>query len=151
MRRDIQQLDDIFAASLAAKGVIPGGVGWPNDSDVATRFEVLLGPVDFDRHSAANPVKLLDLGCGPGYSTHFMAETLPCCRAVGLDRSESFLAEARRTETNRVAFFLHDVATVPFPVEPADLLYCRYLLTHLPEPQAVVPRLVVLQVGQQDG
>src|SRR5439155_22401458 len=98
MRRDIQQLDEIFAASLAAKGVTPGGVGWPNDSDVATRFEVLLGPIDFGRHSAINPVKLLDLGCGPGFLLDYLAENDLLARVdyTGVDVIETTMQQARQ-------------------------------------------------------
>ena len=40
------------------------------------------------------PSLVVDLGGSPGYSTHFLAEIVPCARAVGLDRSESFIALA---------------------------------------------------------
>ncbi len=84
------------------------------------------------------PQLALDLGCGPGYTTHFLRDVLACEQVVGLDSSEPFLALARRTATDSVSFYLHDVRLVPFPVGPADLLFCRLLLTHLSEPQAVV-------------
>ena len=37
----------------------------------------------------------LDLGCGPGWSTHLIEATLSPKRTVGLDSSEAFLAEWR--------------------------------------------------------
>src|SRR5262249_46456850 len=39
-----------------------------------------------------------------------------------------------------VSFSVHDVTSAPFPVAPADLLYCRFLLTHLPEPHSILAR-----------
>lgn len=81
----------------------------------------------------------VDLGCGPGCTTHMLAETTGCARTVGLDRSEHFLNLARGTATDRVGFELHDV-TAPFPVGPADRVYCRFLLTHLADPAAAVAR-----------
>jgi len=87
---------------------------------------------------AGKPGLVLDLGCGPGYSAHFLADVLECDRVVGLDNSEHFISLAKKTETKKVSFYLHDVKTVPFPVGPSDLLYCRFLLTHLQEPLAVV-------------
>jgi SAM-dependent methyltransferase len=89
---------------------------------------------------SGEPSLVLDLGCGPGYTTHFLAETLPGGRAVGLDHSEHFISLARQTVTQRVSFQVHDVTQVPFPTGPADLLYCRFLLTHLQDPEAVVAR-----------
>jgi SAM-dependent methyltransferase len=86
----------------------------------------------------ARPDLALDLGCGPGFTTHFLADVLRCKRAIGIDSSEHFIALADRTETRKVSFCLYDVTHVPFPTGPADLLFCRFLLTHLKDPEAVV-------------
>jgi len=82
----------------------------------------------------------LDLGCGPGNTTRLLAESVPRGRVVGLDSSEHFVALAEATQTERVSFLRHDVTAVPFPVGPADLVFCRFLLTHLREPQEAVAR-----------
>jgi trans-aconitate methyltransferase len=86
----------------------------------------------------APPALAVDLGCGPGWSTHLLAETLNPELTVGLDNSERFIALARKTASARVSFSVHDVASVPFPVGPADLIFCRFLLTHLRDPQGTV-------------
>ena len=59
---------------------------------------------------------------------------------VGLDRSEAFVAEARRDEPAGVSFTVHDVTTVPFPTGPADAVYARLLLAHLADVEGVVRR-----------
>jgi SAM-dependent methyltransferase len=82
----------------------------------------------------------VDLGCGPGFSTHLLAETLRCDHVVGLDNSEHFIALAGQTATEGVSFYLHDVTSVPFPAGPCDLIYCRFLLTHLKRPQDLLER-----------
>jgi trans-aconitate 2-methyltransferase len=117
------------------------------DSDLAARRLQVLGEVFAPSTRAflqasvsGEPSLVLDLGCGPGCTTHFLAETLPCGHAVGLDRSEHFVALAQQSATPRVSFQVHDVTRVPFPTGPADLLYCRFLLTHLQDPAAVVAR-----------
>jgi SAM-dependent methyltransferase len=84
------------------------------------------------------PELALDLGCGPGHSTHLLATVVGARRAVGLDTSERFIATASRTATGTVSFRRHDVTTTPFPVGPADLAYCRFLLTHLADPDAAL-------------
>ncbi len=84
------------------------------------------------------PHLALDLGCGPGYSTHFIADVLPCHQVVGLDNSDHFIALAKKSKTESVSFYLHDITAIPFPVEPADLLYCRFLMTHLKEPHSAI-------------
>jgi len=86
------------------------------------------------------PQLAVDLGCGPGHTTRLLADTTQCVRAVGLDTSEHFLTLARRNTTERMSFVRHDVTQVPFPLEQSDLISCRFLLTHLREPQSVIER-----------
>ena len=94
-----------------------------------------LAAVDIDR-----PALVLDLGCGPGYTTHFLAQLTRCRRAVGLDNSASFIALAEQTQTDSVTFQLHDITEVPFPAGLSDLLYCRFLLAHLQDPAGTIDR-----------
>lgn len=82
----------------------------------------------------------VDLGCGAGFTTALVAETLRPRRLVGLDSSERLLGLARQRLGARATFHLHDVTAVPFPVGPADVLYCRLLLTHLRDPEGVLAR-----------
>ncbi|MDP6113568.1 MAG: class I SAM-dependent methyltransferase [Planctomycetota bacterium] len=117
------------------------------DTDLATqRLEYLAGVyAQSSREFILGAVRdrpplVLDLGCGPGYTTHLLAECTSNCLVVGLDNSERFLSVAKEGETDRVSFCLHDVTSVPFPVRPASLLFCRYLLTHLEKPLRVVEK-----------
>jgi SAM-dependent methyltransferase len=80
----------------------------------------------------------VDLGCGPGHTTLLVDEVLHPRRTVGLDQSATFLELARAMTRQGTAFLEHDVTTVPFPESPADLAYCRFLMTHLPEPAEVL-------------
>lgn len=84
------------------------------------------------------PSLALDLGCGPGCTTHLVADTLRGERTVGMDSSTHFIALAERTATERVSFCRHDFRTAPFPCGPADLMYARYVLTHQTDPAEVV-------------
>jgi trans-aconitate 2-methyltransferase len=86
------------------------------------------------------PQVAVDLGCGPGYTTRLLAETTGCERAIGIDASEYFLALARENAPEHISFVQHDVSQVPFPVEQSDLISCRFLLTHLKDPQSIVER-----------
>jgi trans-aconitate 2-methyltransferase len=82
----------------------------------------------------------LDLGCGTGRTTHLVAEVLrPGC-TVGMDRSESFLSLARPSAKDGISFVRHDVTAVPFPTVAADLIYCRFLVSHLSHPQGQVAK-----------
>jgi trans-aconitate 2-methyltransferase len=79
----------------------------------------------------------VDLGCGPGWSTLLITETLSPVRTVGLDSSERFIAEARSNQP-QLEFIRHDILESPFPIENPDFLFCRFLLTHLPSPSAAL-------------
>jgi trans-aconitate 2-methyltransferase len=82
----------------------------------------------------------VDLGCGPGFTTHLVAQASGASHTTGLDSSGPFLEIAGRTATATVDFRRHDVTVTPFPVPRADLIYCRFLLTHLAEPVATLTR-----------
>jgi len=87
----------------------------------------------------ARPIEhLLDLGCGPGHTTRALAAVLTAARVTGLDHSMSFIEEAARTPVPNVVYRVGDVTkprdeVVP-GLPPADVLYSRFLLTHLPHP-----------------
>jgi SAM-dependent methyltransferase len=89
--------------------------------------------------AASRRIRLaVDLGCGPGWSTRFLSETLRPLRLAGLDTSSSFLEMARVAGPPGTDWFAHDVTSVPFPTGPADLLHARFVLCHLPEPESVL-------------
>ena len=77
----------------------------------------------------------VDLGCGPGYSTALLGDVVRPRALVGVDASEQFLDGARRL-VPRATFVAHDVTEAPLPSTPADLIYARLLLAHLPDPAA---------------
>lgn len=80
----------------------------------------------------------VDLGCGPGWSTRLLQQTLKPERTVGLDASERYIAEARRNHGAGLEFQLHDIVRAPFPVPAADAMLCRFLLTHVTSPGRVL-------------
>jgi SAM-dependent methyltransferase len=86
---------------------------------------------------ARRPRLGVDLGCATGHTTRLIAEVLEPDRMVGLDQSEFFVAVAAGGPPG-VEFAVHDVTRVPFPCPPADVCYGRLLLSHLPDPGAVL-------------
>ena len=76
------------------------------------------------------PQTIADLGCGPGYTTRMLAELFPSARVRGIDSSGSFIALAECTPAASSSFEVADV-TQPLPGGPYDLIYARYLLTHV--------------------
>jgi SAM-dependent methyltransferase len=82
----------------------------------------------------------LDLGCGPGFTTAMLAEATGCPNIYGLDSSARFL-KAAASRFTRYRFLKHDVSRTPFPVR-GDLIYTRFLLTHLKHQAALVNQWV---------
>lgn len=84
------------------------------------------------------PRLAVDMGCGPGHTTRLVAD-VTCATTVGLDFSASYVETARANYPD-LTFECHDATVVPFPAEarPPDLIFARYLVSHLPEPEAAV-------------
>ncbi len=78
----------------------------------------------------------VDLGCGPGFTTDMLSRAADAAETTGLDNSEAFLALARDRFTH-CRFVKHDVTRTPFPAT-ADVIYARFVLSHLPEPVSCV-------------
>jgi SAM-dependent methyltransferase len=57
---------------------------------------------------------------------------------TGIDASDSFVAEARATAPARCSYRVADVTRTPLPGAPADVIYSRFLLVHLPRPHAAL-------------
>jgi trans-aconitate 2-methyltransferase len=43
-----------------------------------------------------NPLKIIDIGCGPGNSTQVLAKKFPNAKIIGIDRSENMIEAARK-------------------------------------------------------
>ncbi len=149
----------LYSAVLLYDGRLQGGEGVAarrgagsrpprylfGDSDIASHRLRVLSEVfaessrRFLRAAApGQPGLAVDVGCGPGYTTRLVADVLRPRRMVGIDRSEAFITEARRTGGSNVSYLVHDAAAVPFPVGPADLIYARFVATHLRDPAATI-------------
>jgi len=86
-------------------------------------------------HAPTGPGVALDLGCGPGFSTRLIAAVCTPTELVGVDASSEFLAVAR-VAVPGARFVTGDVTAAPLPGGPADLVYARLVLAHLPDPLA---------------
>jgi SAM-dependent methyltransferase len=84
-------------------------------------------------------MRVADLGCGVGMVTALLAELVgPEGHVVGIDSSGAQLAQAReRFQTDRpnISFVEASATDTDLPSESFDLVYCRFLLIHLPEPE----------------
>ena len=90
-------------------------------------------------HACGAPIgTAIDLGAGPGYTTELVAQISRAGRVVGYERSAAFCAEARARIPGSIDFVEQDVAGVALPIRSVDLAFCRFLLTHLPDPIATL-------------
>jgi trans-aconitate 2-methyltransferase len=91
-----------------------------------------------ERSALQTPDLAVDLGCGPGWSTSLIHHVLNPKRTVGLDASARYIDDAKRLQSPALHFEVHDVARAPFPTCAPDLMFCRFLLTHLSKPAEVL-------------
>ena len=78
-----------------------------------------------------SPGVVVDLGCGPGHTTRFLAERWPEAEVTGVDASAAFLAVAT-SEVPGAKFVHGDVTDArALPAGRADLVYARCLLAHI--------------------
>jgi trans-aconitate 2-methyltransferase len=74
---------------------------------------------------------VVDLGCGPGYTTALLCDAFPHAFVTGLDASDAMVTEARE----RLPEAMFAVADVTTQLRlPAHLVYARLLLGHLRDP-----------------
>src|SRR5580698_4222631 len=79
----------------------------------------------------------LDLGSGIGATTALVREVTNAPRVAGYERSQNYLAIARR-QYPELTFRDIDVLSPAYPDREAGLIYCRFLLTHLHRPAEVL-------------
>jgi SAM-dependent methyltransferase len=106
----------------------------------------------FDRVGVTRTAQCLDAGCGGGDVTVELARIAPDGRVVGTDVDEAKLAlgraEAAEVGIANVTFRSADVMQPPSDGAAFDLVYARFLLSHLPDPQKAVTHLAAqLAVG----
>jgi SAM-dependent methyltransferase len=99
----------------------------------------------FDRVGIAPGMSCLDVGCGGGDVTRELARRVaPGGRAIGIDRDGTKLAIAREEADGdagvAVEYREGDILTTELTPE-YDVVYVRFLLTHLADPGAATARI----------
>jgi Trans-aconitate methyltransferase len=92
------------------------------------------------RVGLADPKRILDLGCGPGNSTAVLSALWPEAEIVGLDNSETMLAEAGKTSSH-IRWILHDAAEDMAFLGKFDIVFSNAALQWLPDNEQLIPRL----------
>ena len=81
--------------------------------------------------------RVLDLGSGIGATTALVRDVTNASWVAGYERSSNFLAIARGRYPE-LTFRDIDVLSPAYPDREADLIYCRFLLTHIHRPADVL-------------
>jgi len=82
--------------------------------------------------------KVLDIGCGNGFSTFRQLDAHPeIASIVGIDYSENMISYARQTKKNRglgsnIDFDVGDIRSINFPDDSFDFVYTTRVLINLP-------------------
>jgi trans-aconitate 2-methyltransferase len=93
------------------------------------------------RIGAAAPATVVDLGCGDGALTATLASRWPAASVLGVDSSESMLAEAAARKSDRLSFLLSRIQDWR-PERPVDVLVSNAALQWVPRHLELLPRLV---------
>jgi SAM-dependent methyltransferase len=88
--------------------------------------------------SPARARTVLDLGCGPGHTTAMLAGLFDGAVVTGIDASDAFVDEATSASAARCRYQVADVTDVSLPGAPADVIYARFLVVHLPDPHGAM-------------
>jgi trans-aconitate 2-methyltransferase len=95
-----------------------------------------------DLAPADRPLRIFDLGCGPGNSTELLVDRFPGADITGIDSSDAMLTDAR-ARLPHCRFERHDIAEWQ-PEQAPDLIYANAALQWVPDHPVLVPRLFEL-------
>ena len=85
------------------------------------------------------PARMIDIGCGPGNSTEFLAKRWPGAEIIGLDSSKSML-EAARKRLPDIRWAEYDASGDLSHLGTFDLVFSNAALQWMPAHEQVLPR-----------
>lgn len=85
--------------------------------------------------------QVLDIGCGPGVIAKQAALACPGVRVTGVDFSPSRIAEAHANLGELGEAVKADAHDLPFASASFDLVYSRFMLQFLPDPQRAIAEM----------
>ena len=97
-----------------------------------------------DRVAIAPTARCLDVGCGGADVTRLLAERCPAGAVVGVDRDPVKIDLARAELGGRVELRVEDIADTVDSAATYDVVYARFVLSHLSDAAGWVRRLGAL-------
>lgn len=87
-----------------------------------------------------HPSSILEVGCGPGFSTDILQKSAPASRIEACDIDEALVAmTAKRVPTATVQ--REDIHALTYPSHHADLVVCLEVLEHVENPEHALAEL----------
>jgi SAM-dependent methyltransferase len=122
MRDDVRALTTAYSKTLDERGVTPEGVLWPNAADLANRYQILLGIRGPEPLRPDRAMRVLDLGCGPGFLLDYLDANKLLARVEyrGVDIVDAMIGHARSRWPDQV-FELRDIRERPFAENAFDV------------------------------
>jgi len=87
--------------------------------------------------------QVLDVGCGAGMIASTIAKRVENTKVIGVDISKQRLENAREKTANlpNTQFLQGSIYQIPLPDNSVDLVYTRFLLEYLTDPQQAIGEL----------
>jgi len=83
----------------------------------------------------------LDAGCGSGLLARHLKSSSPTRKIIGCDMSEMRLQQAKKSAQEQglnIEFRLENLAATSFEDHSIDVIFCRYVFEHVPQPQVLL-------------
>lgn len=117
-----------------------------DESDLARQqgLSDILDPITrrfLETLSVPEDARCLDVGCGLGFTTRLLTGHLPAPqKVIGVDANPDLVDAARdgRGSDGVTEFREADATDLPFPDDTFDVVFGRFLLAHVPEPETAV-------------
>ncbi len=107
-----------------------------NDRLTSQALRLYRGPHFLDRFLTDSKMQVLDVACGTGVLSKYIAENNKEAFVVGVDLEQERIDanNAHFKDQKNLRFERADVFQLPFNDNSFDLTFCRFLLTHLTDP-----------------
>ncbi len=87
----------------------------------------------FGRSQETSRIRIVDVGCGPGYLCWCIESWFPGAELIGVDRSEDLLKVAK-LRCKRMTALKGDASELPLPDGYADAAFALHVVEHLNQP-----------------
>lgn len=95
------------------------------------------------RINLEQPKSIFDVGCGPGNSTHILAERWPAADITAIDNSPSML-EIAETTNKSVRWMLRDAGQDISDLGQFDLIFSNAVFQWIPDNDRLIPKLFAM-------